>query len=65
MEPQTYFIKESPDFNFILEKGRLERIAANRVIICTMTEYGLCNDRKMTVREYSDFIETQQIATGR
>lgn len=64
MGPQMYFVKESPDFNFMLEKGRIERIAENRVIICTMTEYGICNDRRMSTREYSAFMETQQMATG-
>lgn len=64
MEPQIYFVKESPDFNFMLEKGRIERIAANRVIICTITEYGIMNDRRMSTREYSAFIETQQMVTG-
>jgi hypothetical protein len=63
MEPQIYFIRESPDFNFCIW-GKPERIATNRVILCTMTEYGLCNDRRMSIREYSSFIETQQMTTG-
>lgn len=62
MEPQIYFERESPDYNFGLW-GKLERIAANRVILCVMTEFGLTNDRKMNVREYNSFIETQQIVT--
>ena len=64
MEPTLYFVRESPDFNNMLEKGRIERIAANRVILCTMTEYGICNDRRMSIQEYSAFIETQQMVTG-
>lgn len=63
MEPQMYFIKESPDYNFGLW-GKPERIAANRVVLCTMTEFGICNNRKMSIREYSDFIETLQMTTG-
>lgn len=63
MEPKIYFERESPDFNMGLW-GKSERIAANRVIICTMTEYGICNDRKMSIQEYNSFIETQQMTTG-
>jgi hypothetical protein len=48
----------------MLEKGRIERIAANRVVICTMTEFGLVNDRSMSVGEFSRFIESTQMTTG-
>lgn len=65
MEPQIYFTNESPDFNFFLEKGRMDRIAANRVVLSVMTEYGLINNHKMNAQEYSAFIETQQTTTGR
>ena len=58
-----YFVKEYPDFNLMLEKGRIERIAANRVFICTLTEFGLMNGRRMNIQEYSLFIETQQTVT--
>lgn len=63
MEPQTYFIRESPDYNFCLW-GRPERAAANRVVLCIMTEFGLCNDRRMNIPEFSEFIENIQIVTG-
>lgn len=63
MEPHIYFERESPDYNFGLW-GKLERIAANRVVMCTLTEFGLCNDRRMNTREYNSFIETQQMVTG-
>lgn len=63
MEPKIYFEIESPDFNLGLW-GKPERIVANRVILCTMTEFGLVNDRRMSIREYSSFIETQQMTTG-
>lgn len=63
MEPKIYFERESPDFNLGLW-GKPERIAANSVILCTMTEFGLMNDHRMTIREYSSFIETQQMTTG-
>lgn len=63
MEPKIYFERESPDFNIGLW-GKSERIAANRVILCTMTEFGLANDRRMSTQEYSAFIETQQMTTG-
>ena len=62
MEPKIYFEIESPDFNLGLW-GKPERIAANRVVLCTMTEFGMMNDRKMSIREYSSFIETQQMVT--
>lgn len=64
MELTLYFVRESPDFNLMLEKGRIERMTANRVILCTMTEFGLCNDRRMNTREYNSFIETRQMVTG-
>lgn len=63
MEPSIYFERESPDYNFGLW-GKLERVAANRVVLCAMTEFGLCNDRRMNTREYNSFIETQQMVTG-
>lgn len=63
MEPNIYFERESPDYNFGLW-GKLERIAANRVVMCILTEFGLCNDRRMNTREYNSFIETQQMVTG-
>lgn len=65
MEPQIYFTNESPDFNLFIEKGRMERIAANRVVICVMTEFGLVNDRRMNAKEFSSFMETQQMTVGR
>lgn len=65
MGPQTYIINESPEFDLFIEKGRMERIAVNRVVICIMTEYGLCNNRRMSIEEFSRFIEITQIATGR
>jgi len=65
MEPQIYFERGSPDFNYMLEKGRIERIAANKVTICTMTEFGLVNDRRMSASEFSRFIGSTQIAIGK
>ena len=62
MEPNIYFERESPDYNFGLW-GKPERIVANRVVMCILTEFGLMNDRRMTAREYSAFIETQQMVT--
>lgn len=62
MEPKIYFERESPDFNLGIW-GKQERIAANSVILCTMTEFGVMNDRRMSIREYNAFIETQQIVT--
>ncbi len=62
MEPKIYFERESPDFNMGIW-GKPERIAANRVVLCTMTEFGIYNDRRMGIQEYSSFIETQQIVT--
>lgn len=64
MKQTIYFVNESPDFNFMLENGRMERIAANRVALSIMTEYGLANDRRMSIGEFSRFIESIQIITG-
>ena len=64
IEPQMYFVKENPDFNCMLESGRIERIAANRVVLCTITEFGLMNGHRMGALEYNSFIETQQVITG-
>lgn len=60
MKPKIFFERESPDFNIGLW-GKPGRIVVNRVIICTMTEFGMINDRRMTMQEYSYFIETQQM----
>jgi hypothetical protein len=59
------FNNESPDYNFFLTQGKAERLAANRVVICTMTEFGLMNNRKMRSYEYSKFIVNLQNASGR
>lgn len=59
-----YFITESPDFNNMIYKGRIERIATNRVVLCIMTEFGLCNNRRMMTHEYNSFVETIQMTTG-
>lgn len=48
----------------MIEEGRIGRIAANRVVMCIMTEFGLCNDRRMNIPEFSRFVETTQIVTG-
>lgn len=63
-ETPIYFETESPDFNNMIWKGLLCHIAANRCILSIMTEFGLMNDRKMSMREYSSFIENIQRTTG-
>ena len=63
MEPTIYFDKESPDFNYGLW-GKPERLAANRVVVCLMTEYGLCNDRRMQAHQINRLIESLQTTTG-
>ncbi len=55
---------ESPDYNFMVD-GRPERIAANRVVLCVLTEFGLMNNRRMKKNEFSYFIGLTQITTGR
>lgn len=62
MEPTTYFINESPDYNFGLW-GKPERLAANRAIVCIMTEFGLCNNRRMQAYEVNTLIESLQATT--
>ncbi len=63
MEPKIYFNTESPDFNFGLW-GDLKKIVANRTVLCILTEYGLCNNRRMMPHEYNAFIESLQMITG-
>ncbi len=64
MEPTIYFDRESPDFNYGLW-GKPERLAANRVVLCAMTEYGLCNNRMMQPHQINKLIESLQATTGR
>jgi hypothetical protein len=59
MSNAIYFDKESPDFNYGLN-GRLERLPANRVILCIMTEYGLCNNKRMKAHQINSFIRIIQ-----
>ncbi len=64
MEPKPiYFDRESPDFNMGLY-GKPERLAANRVVICMMSEFGLCNDARMQAHQVNALIESLQAATG-
>ena len=63
MEYITYFDKESPDFNYGIW-GKYERLAANRVVICVMTEYGLCNNMRMQTHQINKLIESIQTTTG-
>jgi hypothetical protein len=64
MEPKPiYFDKESPEFNMGLY-GRSERLAANRVVMCIMTEFGLCNNARMQAHQVNTLIEYLQAATG-
>lgn len=62
MNPAIYFDQESPDYNLGLW-GKQERQAANRVILCLMTEYGMINNRKMQARQVSSVIKTVQFIT--
>lgn len=64
MEPKPiYFDRESPDFNVGLW-GKPERLAANRVILCLMTEFGLVNDTRMQAHQINVLIESLQATTG-
>jgi hypothetical protein len=64
MEPKPiYFDRESPDFNMGLY-GKPERLAANRVILCIMSEFGLVNDARMQAYQVNDLIESLQPVTG-
>ena len=62
MNPAIYFDQESPDYNLGLW-GKPERQAANRVVLCLMTEFGLLNNRKMQARQVHSVIETIQFIT--
>lgn len=57
--PTIYLDGESPDFNFGLN-GRPERLAANRCVICIMTEWGLKYDRRMKPYQINKFMEDIQ-----
>jgi hypothetical protein len=64
MEPTPiYFEKESPDFNLGLY-GKSERLAANRVILSMMSEYGLCNNARMQAHQVNAVMESLQATTG-
>jgi hypothetical protein len=64
MEPKPiYFDKESPEYNLGLY-GKPERLAANRVILSMMSEYGLCNNARMQAHQVNVLIESLQAATG-
>ncbi len=64
MEPKPiYFDREAPDFNLGLY-GKPERLAANRVVLCMMSEFGLCNDARMQAHQVNILIESLQAATG-
>lgn len=65
MEPKPiYFDRESPDFNMGLY-GKPERLAANRVVMCLITEFGLCNNKRMQTHQVNVLIESLQATTGR
>ena len=57
---KIYFERESPDWNNMIEITKPERLAANRVVLSIMSEYGLCNDRRMSPIQFSNFIMTTQ-----
>lgn len=57
-----YFDQESADFNYGLW-GRPERLAANRCIVCILTEYGLINNRRMQAHQINILIESIQATT--
>jgi hypothetical protein len=64
MEPKPiYFDKEAPEFNYGIW-GKPERIVANRVVLCMMTEFGLINDARMQAHQVNALIESLQPATG-
>ena len=64
MEPTPiYFDREVPDFNLGLY-GKPERLAANRVVLCIMSEFGLCNDTRMQAHQVNVLIESLQAITG-
>lgn len=58
-----YFTTESPDWNFMIEKCNPDHLAANRVVLSVMTEYGLCNNIRMSQYQYIAFILTTQMVT--
>lgn len=64
MEPRPiYFETESPDFNMGLY-GKPERLAANRTVLCIISEFGLCNNARMQAHQVNALIESLQTSTG-
>lgn len=64
MEPKPiYFDRESPDFNIGLW-GKPERLAANRVVLCIISEFGLCNNARIQAHQVNTLIESLQASTG-
>lgn len=64
MEPKPiYFDRESPDFNMGLH-GKPERLATNRVVLCMISEFGLCNSVRMQAHQVNALIESLQAVTG-
>lgn len=64
MEPKPiYFDRETHDFNMGLN-GKPERLAANRVVLCIMSDFGLVNNTRMQAYQLNALIESLQTATG-
>jgi hypothetical protein len=55
MHNTIYSDNISPDYNYGIW-GRLERLSANRFIICLMTEYGLMNNKRMQAHQINKLI---------
>jgi hypothetical protein len=60
--PTIYFDHEAPDYNYGLN-GKLGRLAANRAVICLMTEWGLRYDCRMKPYQINMAMENIQSAS--
>lgn len=59
----TTISEPSPDYNYFVN-GNINRIAANRVVLCIFTEYGLMNNHKPSLSEYRIVVNSIQRTTG-
>lgn len=60
MDIKYITVDESPDFNFCIDKGNDDRKAANRVVLCIMSEFGMMNNCKPKRYQIQEIISTVQ-----
>lgn len=48
--------EHAPDYNFFIQEGNLDRIAANRTVLCIFTEFALFHGYRPKVYEYDNHL---------